>query len=424
VIVRASNPIPLLVLAACLAALVSGALWAQAPACGKERKVGGKALDEMTWKQLNGIYQEVSEEQYDDAYNGLQKMLNHAGRDDYLRAIINQALAQVEWARENYDAALAYFEKAVELDALPDQAHFALMYQIAQLYFMKERYAEALDRLDLWFCTAPKEKITATAYALKATIHAQMKDYRQALEAIDTAISLESTPMEPWYQLKLASHYELEQYPQAASTLEAMISLWPDKKQYWTQLAQTYFNLKEDDKALAVAALAYRKKLLTSQSDITYLSNLYANADVPFKAGAVLQKGIEDGVVESSEKYWTAVADHWYAAEEMEKALAAYEKAGARSAGGDIDLRRAYILVDLERWQQAREALDAAITKGGLDELETGQAYLMRGMAEFNLGNYDQASDNWDRASQYPRSRDSAQQWINHLREERKRSAS
>jgi len=386
--------------------------------------VGGKALDELTWKQLNSIYQDVSEERYDTAYSDLQKMLNHAGRDDYLRAIIYQALAQVEWSRENYDDALMYFEKVVELDALPDQAHFALMYQIAQLYFMKERYTEALDRLELWFCTAPKEKITATAYALKASIHAQMKDYRQALEAIDMAISLEPTPTEPWYQLKLASLYELEQYPQAASTLETMITHWPDKKQYWTQLAQTYFNLKEDDKALAVAALAYRKKLLTSQADITYLSNLYANADVPYKAGAVLQKGIEDGIVESSEKYWTAVADHWYAAAEMDKALIAYEKAGASSAGGKIDLRRAYILVDLERWQPAKEALDAAIAKGGLDELETGQAYLMRGMAEFNLGNYDRASGDWDRASQYPRSRESAQQWINHLQEERKRSAS
>jgi len=413
-----------LALGACLAAICTVSSWAQTPGCGKERKVGGKALDEVTWKQLNNIYEEVGEEKYDRAYDELQKMLSHAGRDDYLRAIVNQALAQVEWSRENFDNALTYFEKAVELDALPNEAHFSLMYQIAQLYFLKGRYHEALDRLNLWFCTAPKEKITAVAYALKASIHAQMNDYRQTLKAIDTAIAMEPKAMEPWYQLKLASHYELEQYPQAASTLESMISHWPDKKLYWTQLAQTYFNLKQDDKALAVAALAYRKKLLTSQADIIYLSNLYANADVPYKAGAVLERGIEDGIVESSEKHWTAVADHWYAAKEMEKALVAYEKAGAAASGGDMDLRRAYILVDLERWQEAKEALDAAISKGGLKEPETGQAYLLRGMAEFNLGNYDQASGDWGRASRFPRSRDSARQWMNHLQEERKRSAS
>lgn len=399
-------------------------LHAQAAQCGKARNVGGKALDEVTWNQLNDVYEIVGKEKYDEAYAELQKMLSRAGRDEYLQAVLYQALAQVEWSRENYDPALSYFEKAVKLDALPDQAHFALMYQIAQLYFMKDRYQDALDRLELWFCTAPPEKITAAAYVLKASIYAQMKDYQQALTAIDTAISLEPTPKEPWYQLKLASQYELEQFPQAAETLEAMIVHWPEKKSYWSQLAQTWFNLKQDDKALAVAALAYRKKLLDTQADILFLSNLYANAEVPYKAADVLQKGIESGVVEASARYWTLVADNWYAAAELEKSLAAYEKAGSAAKDGDIDLRRAYILVDLERWPLAKDALDAAIEKGGLDEARTGEAYLMRGMAQFNLGNFDQASSDWGRASRYPRTKDAAQQWINHLQEERQRRAS
>lgn len=410
-----------LVLAVCLLAFPAAAAWAQTAPCGQDREVGTKALDEATWKQLNGIYQEISAENYSAAYNELQKMLGRAGRDEYLQAIINQALAQLEWSRENYAASLAYFEKAVELDALPDQAHFALMYQIAQLYFMQERYRDALDRLELWFCTAPRENITAAAYVLKASISVQMKDYRQTLQAIDTAISMEPSPVEAWYQLKLASYYELEQYPQAAATLEAMIVLWPEKKLYWTQLAQTYFNLRQEDKALAVAALAWRKKLMTTQADITFLTSLYANANVPYKAAAILQQGIEDKVVESSEKFWTEVADLWYSSEEMEKALTAYEKAAAAASTGEMDLRRAYILVDLERWPPAREALDAALAKGGLDERKMGEAYLLRGMAEFNLGNYDQAGADWGQASRYPRARDAARQWINHLQEERKR---
>lgn len=129
--------------------------FAQSFECRKDRKVGTKALDELTWKQLNRIYEDVGEKRYDEAYTTLQKMLSRSSRDEYLQAILNQALAQVEWSRENFDAALKYFEKAVELDALPDQAHFSLMYQIAQLYFMQDRYQDAMDRLDLWFCNSP-----------------------------------------------------------------------------------------------------------------------------------------------------------------------------------------------------------------------------------------------------------------------------
>jgi tetratricopeptide (TPR) repeat protein len=247
-----------------------------------------------------------------------------------------------------------------------------------------------------------------------------MKDYRQTLQAIDQAISIEPAPVETWYQLKLASLYELKQYPQAAATLELMIAQWPEKKLYWTQLAQAYSSLQQNDKALAVAALAYRKKLMTTQADITYLTSLYANANVPYKAAAILQQAIEDKVVESSEKFWTLAADLWYRSEELEKALTAYEKAAADSSSGEIDLRRGYILADLERWAPATEALDAALARGGLNERKMGEAYLLRGMAEFNLENYDQASADWGRASKYPAAREAAQRWMNHLQEERK----
>jgi len=397
---------------------------AQVSECGKERKVGTKALDELSWKQLNRVYEQVGEKQYDEAYTALQKMLARASRDEYLQAILNQALAQVEWSRENFDAALRYFEKAVQLDALPDLAHFSLMYQIAQLYFMKDRYQDALDRLELWFCKSPPENITAEAWVLKAAILARQGNYLETLKAIDVAISMSENPKEQWYQLKLAAHYELEQYPQAAETLETIISHWPDRKVYWIQLSQIYYKLKQEEKALAIMALAYRRNMLDKRSDITYLSSLYSNANVPYKAAEVLEKGINNGVVESTENYWTATADSWYAAEELEKALSAYEKAGKASDDGAIDLRRGYILIDLERWPDALATLNSALKKGGLDDRKTGEAHLLRGMAQFNLGNFDAASSDWGKARRNSRTKDAAQQWINHLQEERRRKAS
>jgi tetratricopeptide (TPR) repeat protein len=398
--------------------------YAQVVQCGEYRNVDARALDELTWKQLNSIYEDVSEERLDDAYNDLQKMLKRAGRDAYLQAIINQALAQVEWARKNYQAALKYFETAVELNSLPDPAHFALMYQIAQLYFMQARYDEALERLELWFCKSPEENITAAAYVLQASIHARKEDYADVLQAIDKAIALDEGPAESWFQLKLAAHYELEQYQRVAETLEAMIERWPDIKMYWTQLSQVYYKLNQDQRALAVLALAYRKQLLDKQGDILYLSSLYSNSEVPFKAAEVLEQGIRDGKVESSNHHWTVVADTWYAAEELEKALYAYTEAGKTASEGTSDLRRGFILIDLERWPAALESLNFALQKGGLDDRKTGEAYLLRGMAQFNLGKFENASADWDRAGRYEKTREAARQWMNHLREERRRGAS
>jgi tetratricopeptide (TPR) repeat protein len=259
---------------------------------------------------------------------------------------------------------------------------------------------------------------------LKASIYASKKNYPEVLKAIETAISMSDDPKESWYQLKLAAHYELEQYPQAGQTLEIMVQRWPDKKMYWTQLSQIYFKLKQDDKALSVMALAYRRGMLDKQADIVYLSNLYSNSDVPYKAAEILEKGIRDGIVEPTKNYWASVADNWYAAEELEKSLVAFKEAGRVASDGNIDLRRGYILIDLENWAEARDAMTAALEKGGLNERKTGEAYLLRGMAQFSLDQWDQASADWGRASRYEKTRASARQWMAHMEEERKRRAS
>ncbi|NIP18080.1 MAG: tetratricopeptide repeat protein, partial [Xanthomonadales bacterium] len=390
---------------ACLA--LPGQAPAQAQLCGEERGITTQPLDEPTWRRLNRAYEMVAEEDYASAYEELSRMYSRA-RDNYLRAVLAQGLAQVQWALEDFDASLRSFEEAVGLDVLPDQTHFSLMYQIAQLYYMQERYREALDKLDLWFCKVNPEQVEAPAWVLKASIHAQAEEWLRAIEAIDVAIGMEPEPQESWYQLRLAGNFEMNDYPAAADTLEIMVTHWPDDKTYWLQLSNTYYKLERYDQALSSMALAYRKGLLDEQSDFLYLSNLYSLQDVPFKAADVMQKGVERGLVEPSEKHWTIIANAWYAAEELENALAGYERAGRAALDGEIDLRRGYILIDLERWEEARAALSQAIEKGGINDRKLGEAHLMVGMAEFNLGNFDDASAAWGRASRFEQSKRSA----------------
>ena len=76
---------------------------------------------------------------------------------------------------------------------------------------------------------------------------------------------------------------------------------------------------------------------------------------------------------------------------------------------------------DMERWDEASAAVNAALDKGGFSDRKTGDAYVLQGMSEFNLGNYNKASTAWGRASKYPRAKKSAEQWMNHMREERAR---
>lgn len=395
------------------------AAMAQAGSCGEEREINQGMLDEAEHKRMNAAFELVGEEQYPEALEQLLYLRNRA-KSDYMKAVVAQGIAQVYWAQGDYQAALDEFELAVQINALPNQTHYALMYQIAQLYYSNERFDEALKRLDLWFCKVPVADHKATAYVLQGSIHAQKENWEQVVISMDTAISMDEDPKENWYQLKLAALYQLEQYARAAETLEIMVSRWPNKKAYWSQLSNTYYTLENDTKALSTIALAYRKGLLDKQQDLLYLSNLYSLRDVPFKSAQVMQEGLESGVIAAEEKYWTAAGDNWYAAEEYERALKAYEKAGEISDIGKIDLRRGYILIDMERWDEAIVALKAALDKGGVNDRETGEAYLMLGMSEFNQDNYEAATAAWQQAGRYKDARSQSQQWMELMNQARK----
>jgi tetratricopeptide (TPR) repeat protein len=405
-----------------LGALTPGQAQAQGDQCGVERSLRERPLDELTWRRLNRIYELAGEENYDTAHEELVRMQERAS-GAYLDAIISQALGQVRWARGEFEAALESFELAISLDALPDQAHFSLLYQVAQLYFMEDRYRDALNSLESWFCNTPPSEVKAAAWYLEASIHARMANWPGVVTAIDHAIETGEEPQEHWYQLKLSADFELDDMPRAAETLDTMIGNWPDRKTYWLQLSNVHIRLGNGDTALSMAALAYRKGLFDEQSDYLFLSTLYALEDVPLKAAGVIQEGIEAAIVEPTAAHWTMAGDAWYAAAELEKALAAFEHAGRAALNGDIDLRRGYILIGLERWEEARKALTAAIEKGGIDNRELGEAHLMVGIGEFNLGNFDRAAAAWGRAGRFETIQGSARQWLNHLREERARQA-
>lgn len=300
-----------------------------------------------------------------------------------------------------------------------------MMLQVAQLNYVTEHYQEALRQLDIWFCVTPdSQQNRDTIWVMKASIHAQIDEFREALVAIDRAIDMSDEPRENWYQLKLAMHFELEEYSRAAEVLQILINMSPEKKDYWVQLASIYMQLERGRDSLAVLALAHREGLLDRQSEYMQLASLQQEYDFPRKAAEVMQEGLENGVVESTRRNWEMVAGAWYSARDLDRALLAYERAGAESSDGKLDLQRAFILTDQERWDDAMDALERALHVGGLSDSDLGNAYLLLGTSRFNTDDFDGALEAFNQAANYGRVEHSAREWINHIRQERSRRSS
>src|SRR3982750_4582278 len=117
-------------------------------------------------KDFNKAADLVNENKNDEAEQLVQKVLANEKASKYAQAFAHQLQAQIDWEKDKSADAIAEYKKAVELNALPNDAHFQVLYQIAQLQVQDEKYADALATLDQWTKETGSE--TADELALKA----------------------------------------------------------------------------------------------------------------------------------------------------------------------------------------------------------------------------------------------------------------
>lgn len=392
--------------------------------CGEEREIEPGLMTEQTYNRMNEAFEMIGEEEYDAAYRELDNLRN-ARLSDFEKASVEQAMGFITAQREQYEAAVRHFSEAVRLNQLPNQTHFEMILQIAQLYNVLERYDEALEQLDFWFCVSTEDaKKVAEVWVLKASLHLQQDDYRAALAAMNQAIEIAENVPESWYRTKLGILLELEEYRLAVDVAKILIEVNPDRKEYWSQLSGIYMELDENRNAMATLHLAYRRGLLDRGSEFTQLAGLLQQASAPRLAAEVMQDGLEQGVIERTANNWEMTAGAWYEARELDRSLAAYEEAGELSDSGKIDFQRASIMTAEEDWEGTLTAATRALQKGDLTESQEGTSHLLVGMAQFNLNNLDQAEQAFIRAANYGTLRSAAREWLNHIEQTRQRLAS
>lgn len=375
----------------------------------KERKASG-TLSEGAYRQLERIHELIGKNKNAEALEKAQAMLERVG-NDYERAMVRQTMAFIYISQNNYKAAIAGFEEAIKLEALPQQPYEQMIYNLAQLYFQDGQTDKAIQQMERYFAEATTKPPT-DAYILLASAYADRKRFADALPWVEKALADAKEPKESWLQLKLALHYELKQFPQCAEVLIRLVSLMPAKEDYWKQLSSILFEIKKDKESLAVLALADRQGFLDTEGEIRNLANIYMLLEIPYKAAAILERGLNQKILKADEKTLTLVGDAWTMARDYEKAEAALNKAAAVSGSGEISMRLGQIFVEDERWKEALEALSKAQSKG---VKKMGEAAYLEGIAAFQSGNRARARDALNRAQKYEETRASAGQWLNHI---------
>ena len=343
--------------------------------------------------------------------------------NSYEKAMLFNFYGFMHYAGDDIPSAIASFEQVVKEQQIPESLLLSTSYSLAQLNMQQENYKGALVWLEKWQATNSKP-LTSNQQILMAQVHFQLKQYQNAIDyivqAIDGVAAKGDIPKENWLVLQRAAYYELGQSDKVTEVMEALVRYF-DKGEYWLQLGGMYGETGLEKKQLAVMEAAWQAGFIVKSTDIITLAQLYLYHGVPYKAAKLLDEAIENGEVTAQTQYLDLLAQAYTQAREDKKAIPVLQKAAEIADNGKFDEKLAQAYLNLEQWRQAIASAEKALERGQLNQ--EANMYLVLGMAQFNLQNYDEAivalQSASEQAAKAGKSQKMAKQWLAYVKREK-----
>lgn len=405
-----------LVLVVAVLALGAGVAEAQKkknPFPNATRKEPRTQMSETAASKFNAAQQDMDDNDYDKAKEALQTVLDNKRVSPYEKAIALTYLANIAWEEDDMARALELNQQAIALDAMPNEAQFNAIYQVAQMNLMDEKYDASLAAIDQWFALTGAE--TADAWALKGNALYRLDRFADAAKAIERANQLATEPNDSWNNMLLASYIEGENYEAAVAAAQGILAKNPKDKDITLQLASIYNQMDQNDKALAVLEGAYKGGMLTEAKDLKQLYQMYNYLEEPAKAAEVITAGLASGVLAPGLDTYRGLGDAYSLSENWDAAIDAYGKAAPFAQDGEMDFQRGHLLIqEKDQYAEGKKAIQAALAKGGLKR--EGEAWILMGNAEYESGNEAAAIAAYQKAATFPKTKAMAESWLKNVK--------
>ncbi|MBI2969867.1 MAG: tetratricopeptide repeat protein [Gammaproteobacteria bacterium] len=380
------------------------------------------AMSEKVYKRLTEAQELIEAKQYDKGLAVLRELEAQQGLSPYEKAQTYNYFAYTYFTLERYKDAIGAYEKVLAQPELPEALVQNSLYTLAQLYFITEDYRKAIDIINKWIkiTEAPNENV----YMLLGQAYYQLEQYKESLEPLKKAYNMvkerRDKPKENLLLLLRVDYFNLEDYKSMLAVLKELVTLYP-KSEYWLTMAGTYSELKQLKKQMSILEMLYEGGYLDRGNQQLNLANLYLLHENPYQAARLLDKGIKDGLIERNVRNLRLLSQAWLQAQENQKSLPPLKEAAALSKDGELDLHLAQAYINLDRHQEAVDALQAGLKKGGIKRPD--QANIMLGLALFELEKFDAAKRAFAIAKEDQRSRKTAEQWLSYVVNEQTRLA-
>lgn len=406
------SKLTLALMTAVLLAGTAGSAFAQVDRDRDEEKTKETvAMSQQVYEDLTEIQELIEAKDYATAQRKIDELRGKKNLSDYELAQIWNISAYSYYLQERYPEAIKAYDQVLAQPGLPEALLQSTLKTKSQLMFTQEDYEGALKVIRELIAIIPEP--SADVLMIEGQALFQLARYDEALVPIKTAINMYrdqgQKPKENWLLLLRVIYFEQKDYENMIDVVKELIAYYP-KDTYVLTLAGIYSELGDTKKQLALTEVLYEKGFLNTASHITNLANLYLLHGLPYKAAVLLEKEMDDQIVEANERNLRLLSQAWYQAREDQKAIPPLERAAEISKDGELYVRLAQAHINLENWGDAAEAAREALRLGELKRSD--QASIMLGMALFNQKRLEQARRAFEVAQRDNRSRRAAEQWI------------
>lgn len=359
-------------------------------------------------KQLARLYDLNEEEKFDEALEVGEAILANKRAGAYEKSIVNQVLGFVYIDKDDYPTAIEYLQKSLDANGLPNDTHYQIMNQIAQMQMSEEQYEAADKTIGTLIAETRTER--PEVLATRGNILYRLERFDEAAELLKKAIATSDKPQDSWNQLLMATYFDQDKPLEAAKIAEEMLAKNPNDKKALMNLASIYAQADDYDKAAEVLERARTQNMLTEERDYRQLYAIYLNSEGKEKeAIAVINEGLQKNLLKPSADVYIALGQAYYFTEQPDQAIEAYKNAVKYATDGEAALNLARMLSNEERHAEAKAAANEAIKKG---VKRPGEAYMVLGRAEFGVGNRAGLVAAYKEAAKYPETKQAAQEWL------------
>jgi len=381
-----------------------------------------QTLDNRVASDLLEAYELLENDESAEALEELNQLMDRRGDSmkPFDRASVLQIRGTAHVSMDDYDSALVDFGEALDLAVLPLDQEAQLRFNMGQLNFMLERFEEAIVLLEDWVSKATDE-VSPTTYFMLAAAHYNLEQYREGLDPIASAIDAAESPEKRFYDLNNIMLSRLEMASEQIALLERMVAIWPGDLSYWRQLASLYLNQGDQMKSFGTLETAYLAGLIEDESDLVLLAQYYSQFENPHRGAELIEEEMENGRVSRTADNLEMLSQLWSQAREHRKAIPVLQEAAELADSGMLSFRLGQAYLADERNEQAEQAFEEAIDKGGLGDSTLAEAWMLLGNARFNQagpGDRDQrmlADEAFARATNFSVSRAQAADWRQYI---------